>query len=155
MTWKLPGSHTATPRETTGNPKGECRGCVKSYRLSAGYTADCNTLQQAVQPGPLPPRMVPWWNKGLSCLQASTRQLFNQAKRQVTGNHMRRPSPVITNRSERSNSLLGRTTVRGWRLYLTQPNSWGSWPVSHPTGWNLLQYLMADMDNLQTRPWGN
>jgi len=30
MTWKLPGSHTATPRETTGNPKGEYGGCTKS-----------------------------------------------------------------------------------------------------------------------------
>jgi len=110
---EVTSSHTATPRETIGNPKGECQGCAKSYRLGAGYTADCNTLQQAVQPGPLSPRMVPWWNKGLSCLQASTRQLFNQAKGQATGNHMRRPSSVITKRSERSNGPLGRTTVRG------------------------------------------
>jgi len=81
-----------------------------------------------------------WWNKELSCLQASTRQHFNQAKGEVTGNHMRWPSPVITKRLERSNDPLGGTAVRGWRMYLTEPNSWGSWPVSHPTGWNLLQY---------------
>jgi hypothetical protein len=53
VTWKLPGSHTATPRETSGNPKGECGGCTKSYTPGAGYIADCNALQQAVQPGPL------------------------------------------------------------------------------------------------------
>jgi hypothetical protein len=29
----------------------------------------------------LSPRMAPWWNKELSCLKASTRRLFNQAKR--------------------------------------------------------------------------
>jgi hypothetical protein len=29
----------------------------------------------------LSPRTVPWWNKELSRLQASTRRLFNQAKR--------------------------------------------------------------------------
>jgi hypothetical protein len=53
VTWNLPDSHTTTPRKTTGNPKGECGGCTKSYTLGAGYIADCNTLQQVVQSGSL------------------------------------------------------------------------------------------------------
>jgi hypothetical protein len=51
---------------------------------------DVDMLQQAIlssyhQNCParvaLSPRMVPLWNKELSCLKASTRRLFNQAKR--------------------------------------------------------------------------
>jgi hypothetical protein len=40
-------------------------------------------------------------------------------------------------------------------MYLTGPDSWGSWPVSRPTGWNILNYSMAETHNLEEGPWGN
>jgi hypothetical protein len=73
----------------------------------------------------------------------------------VTGNHITRPSPVTTKKLEKPNGPLGWTTVRRSRMHLTGPESWGSWPVSRPTGWNLLNYFMADTHNLEKRPWGN
>jgi hypothetical protein len=36
---------------------------------------------------------------------------------------------------------------------MTGPDSSGSWPVSQPTGWDLLNYLMADICRLEKRPW--
>lgn len=62
------------------------------------------------------PRIVPWWNKEVSCLKASTIQLFNQAKRTDDWNSY---EPAITNRLERPNSPLGGTTVKGSKMYLT------------------------------------
>jgi hypothetical protein len=59
------------------------------------------------------------------------------------------------NRSERPNHPLGGTTVGGLRMYLTGPDSWGSWQVNRPTGWDLLNYLKADIYKLEKRPWMN
>lgn len=100
---------------------------------------DADRLQQASPKPPARmahlPRMVPWWNKEVSQLKASTRRLFNQAYGQVTGNHITQPAPIITKRVERPNSHLGGTTVKGWKMHLTGPDSW---PNGEPTGWNLL-----------------
>jgi hypothetical protein len=38
-------------------------------------------------------------------------------------------------------------------MNMTGPGSSGSWPVSQPTGWDLLNYLMADICRLEKRPW--
>jgi hypothetical protein len=68
-------------------------------------------------------RTVPWWNKELSHLKASTDGFLIKLKGQVTGNHIRRPSPVITKRLQKPHSPLGGTTVGGSRMYLTGPDS--------------------------------
>jgi hypothetical protein len=68
-------------------------------------------------------------------------------KEQVTGNHTRWSSPV---------TVRNQTTVRESSMYLTWPaDTWGSWPVSQPTGWDPINYLMANIHNLGKKPWQN
>jgi hypothetical protein len=62
------------------------------------------------------PRTVPWWNKELSHLKVG---FLIKLKGQVTGNHIRQPTPVTTKRLEKPNGPLGGTTFGGLRMYLT------------------------------------
>jgi len=54
----------------------------------------------------------------------------------MTGSHIRWPSPVKINKAKRPNGLLGGKIACGLRKYHGQS--------SQPTGWDPLNYLMAD-----------
>jgi hypothetical protein len=38
-------------------------------------------------------------------------------------------------------------------MYMAGPDSSVSWPFSQPAGWDLLNYLMADICRVEKRPW--
>jgi hypothetical protein len=48
--------------------------------------------------------------------------------------------------------IFGRLLLGDWR-FTWRPDSSGSWPVSQPVGWDLLNYLMADICIQKKRPW--
>jgi len=54
----------------------------------------------------------------------------------MTGSHIRWPSPVTINKPEQTNGLLGGNIVCELKIYHGQS--------SQPTGWDPLNYLMAD-----------
>jgi len=84
------------------------------------------------------PRMVIWWNKQLIHLKTSTNDLLIMLKR--TGNcELYTTAHNCYNKEIRKAKWpLRGTTDRRLRMYLTGPDSRGSWPVSWPTGWGLL-----------------
>jgi hypothetical protein len=94
--------------------------------------------------------MVPWWNKELSRLKASTRWLFNQAKRTGDWESYKLALTCYNKEIRKAKRSSWRDYCRGIEDVPDRARL-----VSQPTGWNLLNYLMADTHNLEKRPLGN
>jgi len=109
-------------------------------------------ITKTVQPGWLSHKG--WFLGGteLSHLRASTRWLFNQAKRIGYSEPYKKALTCYNKEIWNVKQSLGGTNVSGSKMYLTGLNIRGSCIVSRPTGWNLLSYLITNTHNLEKRP---
>ena len=101
------------------------------------------------------PRKIPCWKKKRrASFKASRRRLFNQAKR--TGDWESYKTAVTCDNKEiiMAKQSLHEGLLSGNRGCSWEGYSWGSWLVSRTTAWDLLNYLMAHVHNLEKRPWG-
>jgi len=100
------------------------------------------------------PRIVPWWNKEVSHLKASTRQLFNQAKR--TGDW----KSYATARTC-YNKEIRKAQQSSWREYcqgiedVPDRARLKRIMANHPANRVESIKLMADIHNLEKRARGN